>query len=98
MNEGITISGRNVSITFIGIGPVESYFCRIDGSPFLPCKFDKFLTRSCGYNHSMLTSMITNTGSSPVEYSNLEHGIHTVRVKSQKCGDNDKRLSFKITI
>ena len=39
-----------------------------------------------------------STGSSPVEYSNLEHGIHKVRVKSQKCGDNDKRLSFKITI
>ena len=38
------------------------------------------------------------TGSSPVEYNNLEHGIHTVRVKSQKCGENDKRLSFKITV
>lgn len=38
------------------------------------------------------------TGSSPVQYNNLEHGIHIVRVKSQKCGENDKRLSFKITI
>lgn len=39
MNDGISIDGRNVSIHFVGIGPVESYFCRIDRSPFLPCEF-----------------------------------------------------------
>ena len=39
VNEGATVSGRNLSVHFVGIGPVESYFCRIDRSPFLPCEF-----------------------------------------------------------
>ena len=38
------------------------------------------------------------TGTSPVRYNNLEHGIHAIRVRSQKCGEKDRRLSFKITV
>ena len=49
MNEGISINGGNVSIYFVGIGPVESYFCRIDRSPFLPCEFDEFLILPDGF-------------------------------------------------
>ena len=33
-----------------------------------------------------------------MEYFNLEPGIHRVRVRSQKCGHNDKRLAFKIRL
>ena len=38
INEGLSVSGRNVSIPFIGTGPVESYFCNVDDSDFTQCK------------------------------------------------------------
>ena len=39
INEGlISLSGRNASIHFIGTGPVELYFCRMNDSDFTQCK------------------------------------------------------------
>ena len=37
-------------------------------------------------------------GNSPFTSFNLEEGVHTVRVKTQKCGAGDRRLSFKFTV
>ena len=37
-------------------------------------------------------------GDSPVTYFNLEEGHHTVRVKTEKCGPEDKRLNIKFTV
>lgn len=38
VNEGIKVAGSNLSVSFTGIGPVESYYCRMDSSSFMPCK------------------------------------------------------------
>ena len=38
------------------------------------------------------------TGNSPVTYINLRDGTHTVRIKSQRCGEGDRRLSVKFNV
>ena len=38
VNDGVIVDDRDVSVYFIGTGPVESYFCKMDESPFVSCK------------------------------------------------------------
>ena len=90
INDGVRVDGRNVSVSFTGTGPVESYFCKMDDSSFIGCE--------CIQGNFKLIIIANFPGNSPFTSYNLEQGVHTVRVKTQKCGAGDRRLSFKFIV
>ena len=39
INSGVTVTGNNATVEFTGRGPVEGYYCLVDGDEYYECEY-----------------------------------------------------------